>query len=246
MTVLGGGPCGLATAIMLARRGHSVEVYERLKRPPEPCSQEWESGERSYNIGISGRGQNVLGKLGVMDLLDQYSSDVRGRKDWAPGAGVEDFKEILYTTKSYVTKCIQRDRLVSVLLSEIESTYKETIKIHYNAEVRDIRFNDRGKVELKVGYSCMWQPASLVIGCDGGCHPPPYGRPSRQCLLRLKLTFMRTRMLEYTRQSHCISPLTIRNGEGSQLLGKDVFGYKHRRSPHKERSFHRGYTFPPW
>ena len=168
VTVLGGGPCGLATAIMLARRGHSVEVYERLSRPPEPLSDEWGRGDRSYNIGISGRGQNVLASLGVMALLNQYSSDVRGRRDWVPSAGVEDYKEIVYTKKSYVTKCIQRDRLVSVLLSEIESAHKEKVKIHYNTEVKDIRYNSRGEVELKVGYSCIWHSASLVIGCDGG------------------------------------------------------------------------------
>jgi kynurenine 3-monooxygenase len=169
VTVLGGGPCGLAAAIMLARKGHSVQVFERLDRPLEPSSKEWESGDRSYNIGISGRGQNVLSSLGVMDLLDQYSSDVLGRKDWAPGAGVEDSNETVYTTKSYVTKCIQRERLVSVLLSKIESsTYKDTIRVHHNTEVKDIRYNDKGEAELKVGFSGRWQSTPLVVGCDGG------------------------------------------------------------------------------
>ena len=168
VTVLGGGPCGLAAALMLARRGERVQVFERLDKPPSPSSKEWESGERSYNIGISGRGQNVLSSLGTMDLLNEYSSDVLGRKDWAPGAGVEDSNEMVYTTKSYVTKCIQRDRLVAVLLSEIESSYTDKIKVHYNTEVKGIRYNQKGEAELKVGYSGRWQPSPMVLGCDGG------------------------------------------------------------------------------
>ena len=55
--VIGGGPAGLATAMMLAERGWDVEVWERLPEPPTPDADVWTNAERSYNLGINGRGQ---------------------------------------------------------------------------------------------------------------------------------------------------------------------------------------------
>lgn len=62
--IVGGGPTGLACAIMLARRGWTnIEVWERLRRPPAPTAVEWGDPNRSYCIGISGRGQIALERL---------------------------------------------------------------------------------------------------------------------------------------------------------------------------------------
>jgi len=55
-------PAGLTAAIMLARRGYNVNIYDRLEEPTPPDSMEWGKslGERNYNIGLNGRGQKVL------------------------------------------------------------------------------------------------------------------------------------------------------------------------------------------
>lgn len=68
--IIGGGPTGLAVALMLARRGYQgITVLERLAEPPPPASPDWGNPERSYNLGIGGRGQVALAKLGVAEKV---------------------------------------------------------------------------------------------------------------------------------------------------------------------------------
>ena len=70
--IVGGGPTGLACAIALARRGWgNIEVWERLAKPPSSDSSVWGDASRSYNVGLSGRGQAVLKDLGVLRCGDR-------------------------------------------------------------------------------------------------------------------------------------------------------------------------------
>lgn len=74
--IVGGGPAGLAVALMLARRGYrDITVLERLKEPPPPASEEWGNPERSYNLGIGARGQTSLAKIGAADRVLSWCAD---------------------------------------------------------------------------------------------------------------------------------------------------------------------------
>jgi hypothetical protein len=122
----------LALASHLPRRRPSVhqltslppslfQVYERLPEPPSPHDLSvWgdfeQASERLYMIGLNGRGQAVLRSLGAMETIDSASSIVSGRLDWQPGAPADSPKLTRYTTRTYKTRCIQRDRLAACLL----------------------------------------------------------------------------------------------------------------------------------
>ena len=128
IAILGGGPCGLATAIMLSRfhkqnnnpnesREINIQVYDRLPRPDPPSSERWEervSAFRSYALGIGGRGQKILMSeeiLGnIWQQIEPYTAVACGRKDWNPQG---EQPEKVYTHKEYQTKVIQRDRLIA-------------------------------------------------------------------------------------------------------------------------------------
>lgn len=170
--ILGAGPTGLATSIMLARRGYKdIRVLERLSEPPAPTSKIWTTGERSYNIGISGRGQMTLNSLEVMERVEKYSSEVVGRKDWAPGQPVDEPRTMVYTGKSYVTKCIQRDLLAAALLEEVRERYGDAIHVQFDNEVADVTMNEAGEcfmdVVSKLDGTKSVMSTNFLVGADG-------------------------------------------------------------------------------
>ena len=139
--IVGGGPTGLACAIALARRGWgNIEVWERLAKPPSSDSSVWGDASRSYNVGLSGRGQAVLKDLGVFDAVIDKCAVVKGRMDWGPNG---EPKERL-ANKTYDTQVIQRDRLVSVLVEEIEKKYAGKISVSYDVACVDCEFGADG------------------------------------------------------------------------------------------------------
>ena len=105
--IIGGGPAGLSTAIMLAKRGYKdIKVYERLPEYPRSNDVATWQRLRSYVIGINGRGQNVLKWLGVMDRFDKLAVTVLGRKDWSPENNREEPKatfHVFHFTSLYFT-----------------------------------------------------------------------------------------------------------------------------------------------
>ena len=117
-TIIGAGPAGLATAIMLARRGmDNIHVYERLSAPAASDNTSvWSDTAKFYLIGLGGRGQKALQELGAWEAVRRCSVVVLGRKDWAPGAGVDDGVERIFgDDRPYKTTVIPRDRLAGVL-----------------------------------------------------------------------------------------------------------------------------------
>ena len=103
VVIIGGGPAGLASAIMLARRGYTnIKVFERLPEPSAPDDasvwNDFETG-RNYNIGVSGRGQRALAELDVLTKIDSFSAKCIGRLEWSPETAGEP-KETISGTET--------------------------------------------------------------------------------------------------------------------------------------------------
>lgn len=179
VVIVGGGPAGLSTAIMLARRGYqNIRVYERLSEPPPPEDPSWRQidSERTYNIGISGRGQSVLTAIEAMPIVEAHSTSVVGRQYWEPDTAVATPLELTWTNRSYVTKCIPRDCLAACLISEIKTKYNRQIQLHFNIACDKVEWpapEAKGqlcKVAMKstLSESVFWnEEATWVIGTDG-------------------------------------------------------------------------------
>ena len=156
--IVGAGISGLALAILLSRKGYSVSVYEKRS------FQEKEIGGRSINLTISGRGLNVLEKLGLKNKIIAESVALQGRD-----VHLNKIKKIHYkygTKKSHLLYSIRRSSLINILLAE--ASLEKNITLFYGYELKNI-----DKVTLKCDFFIQknnadhTDHATCVVGADG-------------------------------------------------------------------------------
>lgn len=75
VNIIGAGQCGTLTAIMLARHGFELNVYERFT---DPRIRDAEAG-RSINLALAARGLNALQQVGIDALIQPMLVPMRGR-----------------------------------------------------------------------------------------------------------------------------------------------------------------------
>lgn len=158
--VVGAGPAGLLTAIMLAQKfpSQEVHVYDRLSVPPSPTDDAvWSDVAKFYLIGLGSRGQHALTKYGVWDDVDAVCTAVVGRKDWSPESGAEDGVERIFTDRPVTTKVLPRDKLVGVLHQHVLDNYGDRIKLNYGYEVTPEDFMADGNQAVRLRYVTLYK-----------------------------------------------------------------------------------------
>ena len=141
--IVGGGPAGLLSAILLAQKDPAtrIAVFDRLPAPPSPTDESvWKQTDRYYLIGLGHRGQRALDRFGVWEEVKAVSAPVVGRKDWAPGAKADEGVEQLSTDKPTTTQVLPRDKLVGVLYKHIMDKYPDRVELNYEYHVMPASF----------------------------------------------------------------------------------------------------------
>jgi 2-polyprenyl-6-methoxyphenol hydroxylase-like FAD-dependent oxidoreductase len=160
--ICGGGPAGLLSAIMLAQKfpEQKVKVFDRLAAPPSPTDEAvWSDVAKFYLIGLGGRGQKALGKFGVWKDVEDVSTAVVGRKDWAPESG--EGVERIFTDRPLDTQVLPRDKLVGVLHKHVMDNYSDRIELNYGYEVTPLDFSaGDGTLVLVQATKCAQDEAS--------------------------------------------------------------------------------------
>ncbi|MGB1671287.1 MAG: FAD-dependent oxidoreductase, partial [Flavobacteriales bacterium] len=75
MAVVGAGLVGSLTALLLANRGHHVDVYERRQDPRKVG----DAAGRSINLALSERGWRALEKAGALEAVREIAMPVKAR-----------------------------------------------------------------------------------------------------------------------------------------------------------------------
>ena len=153
--IVGAGPAGLLSAIMLAKKfpDQKIKVFDRLDPPPSPTDENvWSDVAKFYLIGLGSRGQNALRQYGVWDEVEDVATAVVGRKDWSPESGAEDGVERIFTDRPVMTQVLPRDKLVGVLHKHVLENYAHQIELNYGYEVypQDFAADENTAVRLTV------------------------------------------------------------------------------------------------
>jgi kynurenine 3-monooxygenase len=158
ITIIGAGPAGCLLGILLARRGMTVDIYERRTDPRQHAP---EAG-RSINLALAARGIRALQAAGVMPELEPALVRMRGRMLHEPGKA-DQFNA--YGQRPHeVIWSVSRTTLTTLLTDAAAAM--PNLKLHFEQQCLDYRPGQLRMRDLRASTEYDL-PAARVIGADG-------------------------------------------------------------------------------
>jgi len=160
ITLIGAGLVGSLLAVLLAKRGFKVEIFERR----DDMRKQNISAGRSINLALANRGIYPLEQAGLMDQVKPILTTMKGRMIHNID-GSENFQsygqkpeEIIYS--------VSRGDLNKICMNAAEET--GLVTIHFNQECRSVRFDDN-TLELRNTQTkeITQRLFTRIIGTDG-------------------------------------------------------------------------------
>jgi kynurenine 3-monooxygenase len=159
LTIFGAGLAGALLAVLLARRGVTVDVYERR---PDPRLRGYEGG-RSINLALAERGMAALRAAGLEAPVLAQAVMMRGRMVHAIDGATQllrygrDDSEVIWS--------VHRGRLNLTLLDAAEAA---GARLHFDQRLLDADF-DAGSARLRDERSGREYAidTAAMIGADG-------------------------------------------------------------------------------
>lgn len=159
ITIAGAGLAGALLAILLARKGWTVQVFEKR---PDPRLRAYEGG-RSINLALAERGLHALRQAGLQDTVMAQAVMMRGRMVHATDGSTQllrygkDDSEVIWS--------VHRGRLNISLLDAAEAA---GAKIRFNMRLESVDFdarrlrlvNDHDRSVEELGFA-------VLVGADG-------------------------------------------------------------------------------
>ena len=164
--ISGAGPCGLAAALMLHRRGWKRIIL--LERSPSALSFDKNKG---FNYLVDARGQKLLKHLGIADRLARYG--VANQRNLItivkPDGSQRTMASPFWDPRRDEAYWIRRERFLALLSDRVEEINDSRIELHYGTVFDGVV--QKGAGLQAVGVSKEGQakhfPADLILGCDG-------------------------------------------------------------------------------
>lgn len=159
ITLIGAGLTGSLMAILLARRGFHVTIYEKR---PDMRKVKIAAG-RSINLAISVRGLKALNEVGLQQTILEKAVPMRGRT-MHDIKGQLSYQPYSPYSEEYLNS-ISRAELNIALMNTAEATGK--VKIHFNADAMDYQHESQTlHVRHADGRSEALQPG-VFFATDG-------------------------------------------------------------------------------
>lgn len=200
VNIVGAGLAGALLAVLLARRGLAVNLYERR---PDPRLTASERG-RSINLALATRGIVALERAGMMDRIRPLLIPMRGRMVHSPSG--ETQLQPYGQRQDEVNYSVSRADLNRVLIEEAARHPQARLRFRHTClaaapESGVLRFRDED-----TGSECT-VPIAPTFATDGA------GSVVRSCLARAGLVNVREERLD-----HDYKELTIPAGDGKHAM----------------------------
>jgi len=157
--IVGGGLSGPLLAIMLAKRGYAVSLYER-----RPDMRETEiSAGRSINLALSERGITALSKVGMDEVVLESTVAMNGRliHDLEGNTNLQSYSG----REGECINSVSRGELNIKLMDEAE---KNGVTIWFDMRCTDVNFKS-GEVAFwdEVNNKTVTDNGDVIFGTDG-------------------------------------------------------------------------------
>ncbi|MEO8307230.1 MAG: NAD(P)/FAD-dependent oxidoreductase [Pseudomonadota bacterium] len=202
ITIVGAGPAGCLLALLLARRGQRVTVYERR---PDPGLLPSEAG-RSINLALAARGIRALRDAGVMEAVTPLLTPMRGRR-LHDISGTEQF--LAYGQSHEMIYSVSRADLTRRLTEAARA--QPGVALHFNQQC--LGYADPGKLQLRdtASGSTYEVAAQRIVAADGA-----------GSVLRQSLAQRQGFIVEEDRLEHDYKELTLPVVNGHPPLAMDA------------------------
>jgi kynurenine 3-monooxygenase len=198
VNVVGAGLAGALLAVLLARRGFAVTLYERR---PDPRQEQPERG-RSINLALAARGMHALERAGVMEQVRPLLIAMRGRMvhERAGASSLQPYgqraHEVIYS--------VGRADLNRVLIAEALRHRNVTMRFNQLCLGVDVR-RDRLRLRDR-GGGALHEPAlAPTIATDGA------GSAVRASLAAAGLVTVREQWLDHDYKELTMPPASGRH-----------------------------------
>jgi len=160
VTIFGAGPVGSLLALMLARRGFAVDVYER--RPDMRVHPV--AGGRSINLAVSARGLYALHQVGLDDEVLAQAVPMLGRMVHGRD-GARTFLRYGRDDSEHINS-MSRGGLNKLLMTRAEAA--GDVRIHFSRRLVGYHF-DAGEAALRDEQTGRTEriAAPVAVGTDG-------------------------------------------------------------------------------
>ena len=159
-TLIGAGLAGPLLATYLAKRGYSVEIFER--RPD--MRKESISAGRSINLALSIRGNHALKEVGLYDKIKPNTIPMKGRMIHGLNGGTH--LQPYGQKENEVIFSVSRAHLNMELMTLAEETGNVTIRFNHQLLSADLEQN-KLLFQLSDSLEKIEWSFNRVIGCDG-------------------------------------------------------------------------------
>jgi len=160
ITLIGAGLVGSLLAVLLAKRGFKVEIFERRS----DMRKQSISAGRSINLALANRGIYPLEQAGLMDKVTPILTTMKGRMvhDLDGNENFQSYgqrpKEVIYS--------VSRGDLNKICLDAAEET--GLVTMHFDQKCESVDFNDN-KIQLRNEQTGKTSKHHFeqIIGTDG-------------------------------------------------------------------------------